>query len=62
MPPVIIVMKKYLITWDVGYGKYTKIIEANSQQDAEERAYQAYQDALSSKHTHDYYAEIWEDY
>lgn len=42
-------MKKFIITWNAGYGESAEIIEAETQQEAEELAYQAWREEAENQ-------------
>jgi hypothetical protein len=46
-------MSKYIITIDVGFGKESQIIEAESQAEADEAAQQEFQQECESQHSYE---------
>lgn len=50
-------MKKYIITWDCGFGKNHEVVEAESFEDASREAHDAWQEEVASNS--EYYAEEW---
>jgi len=50
-------MKKYIITWNAGYGPESDVIEAESMEKAEEEAYMAWKE--SAELNADYEAMEW---
>lgn len=49
-------MKKFLITWDAGYGQNEEVIEAENQSEAEAEAYDRWKDEAESNS--DYSAQL----
>lgn len=39
---------RFIIIWDAGYGEMADVIEANSQEEADDRAYAAWHDDVES--------------
>ena len=56
---------KYLITWNAGYGQCEESVDADTQEDALEDAYEAWLDAVQSEAEYDakpMTAELAEEY
>jgi hypothetical protein len=57
-------MKKWVITWDIGYGPNAAVVEADTQEDAEAIAYEHAREDFKSNadwQAHPYSEELAED-
>ena len=58
-------MKKYIIIWDAGFGDEAKVVDAESQEEAQKEAYEQWREDAENNATYraePYSAELAENY